>query len=357
MGLKRGDVAHGDGPRYPGPESKRRRIQRRVPLVGPQLMGEAMAGFDFRNFFGNIIPLADATKRGEGRFWEPSTNSPPRQSEYVLYLGCNVLRTVHLAETMVAVLEALGVDVLPIGGPAHCCGIVHHGQGEARTGGKMTAKAMGTFNRLSPKEVLVYCPSCHSHMDERIPEGFPLDVPYRHVSAFLAERAESIPWRGIQPMKVALHHHPHNAQQVLDAESVRTLLGAIPGLEVFDQPVGEDWGRHCTFNQIQALDGPPLEERVAGMLEDARANGCAAVATVYHSCYRELCGFEQKDGIQVLNYIDLVAKGMGLSAPEATFKRLKLAGDPEAAFNELGPGASPKRLRVSVAAHFTPPSR
>jgi len=49
----------------------------------------------------------------------------------VLYLGCNVLRTSHLVQTVIAVFDLLGIDYVAVGGPTYCCGIVHHQQGTA----------------------------------------------------------------------------------------------------------------------------------------------------------------------------------------------------------------------------------
>ena len=75
-------------------------------------------------YYGAITPLADCLRSSPERFWEATPEALERPHEYVLYLGCNVLRTVHLAEAIVAVLRALGGGFLPLGGFSHRCGVV-----------------------------------------------------------------------------------------------------------------------------------------------------------------------------------------------------------------------------------------
>ena len=72
----------------------------------------------------------------EQRGWEMAVPPNPKPSEFVLYLGCNVLRTVNLAESVVEILRHLGVDFTAVGGAANCCGIVHE-QNEAGEAGGM----------------------------------------------------------------------------------------------------------------------------------------------------------------------------------------------------------------------------
>ena len=85
-----------------------------------------METFSFAKYFAEINTLADLQfMPGEKPFIDrPST--PVEAKEMLLYLGCNVLRTAHLAMTAIQVLKAMGFDFNAAGGPAHCCGIIHH---------------------------------------------------------------------------------------------------------------------------------------------------------------------------------------------------------------------------------------
>jgi Fe-S oxidoreductase len=319
-----------------------------------------MAKFDYGAYFGPITPLADTLRDSPTRFWEPSPEQLRQPHEYVLYLGCNVLRTVHLAEAIVAVLKALGVDFVTLGGPSNCCGIVHHRNGDAAVSARLTGGTLGKFTQARPKAVLMYCPSCHSHLDKVLPEGeFGFDVPYFHVTEFIAARLGQLKFTHPLKRRIGLHAHEGLPQQRRDSDHTRAILGAIPGLEVVDLPAGEAWGLACIPVQIAAVGAARHAALVAEMFASARAQGCDGIAAVYHSCYRELLPREAEFGLEWLNYIELLAQSLGLGPFPARYKALKLAHDPAAALAELAPrardrGVAPGALRRTVQAHFAP---
>src|SRR5258705_10792778 len=81
--------------------------------------------FDYGKYFGEIKLTHDLLSKKEERTW---LLKPPRDGErhdVVLYLGCNVLRTSHLVETVGAGFNRLGLDYVPAGGPTYCCGSHH----------------------------------------------------------------------------------------------------------------------------------------------------------------------------------------------------------------------------------------
>jgi hypothetical protein len=69
-----------------------------------------MGDFSFANYFADINLLADLQfMPGE----KPIIDRPPAAYEpkdLLLYLGCNVLRTAHLAKSAIGVLKAMGFD-------------------------------------------------------------------------------------------------------------------------------------------------------------------------------------------------------------------------------------------------------
>ncbi|MBI4083013.1 MAG: (Fe-S)-binding protein [Candidatus Lambdaproteobacteria bacterium] len=319
-----------------------------------------MAKFDYGAFFGPIPTLADALRDSPTRFWEPTPEQLAQPHEYVLYLGCNVLRTTHLAEAIVAVLRAMGVDFITLGGPSSCCGVVHARNGDANAATRLTQHTLDKFTGVRPKAVLVYCPSCHARMDSVLPEGgFDFDVPYLHVTEFIAGRLGQLALRHPIARRIGLHAHVGLPQQRKDTDSTLAILHAIPGLEVVELPAGAEWGRACTSQQLATLGAERIHAMVAGMFAEARAQGCDGVAAVYHSCYRELLPNEAEHGLEFLNYVELLAASCGLGPFPARYKTFKLAQDTEAAFAALSPRAAERgqhldRLRRSVESHFAP---
>jgi hypothetical protein len=69
-----------------------------------------MEAFSFAKYFSEIKMLADLQfMPGDKPYLERPSAAPERKG-LLLYLGCNVLRTAHLAKTVIAVLKAMGFD-------------------------------------------------------------------------------------------------------------------------------------------------------------------------------------------------------------------------------------------------------
>lgn len=318
-----------------------------------------MSDFDYGAYFGPILPLADATRSTEERFWGAGAEKDKKSHDYILYLGCNVLRTVALAETIVAILEQIGVDFIPLGGPATCCGIIHHGNGDREISERLTNQTLGKFADYRPKAVLTYCPSCHAHMDYSLTQaGLKFDVPYLHVTEFITDNLCKLQFKNRIERRIYLHSHSDNDQARLDGKFAHAILDSIPGLEIVGVPGSSDWGHDCGGRQI-GLIGQDVHDRLtADMFKTAKALGADAVAALYHSCYRQFCGQERDQGIEVLHYTALVAEAMGLPSRDEAFKQLKLESDPQKAANGLkaraaGRGITEARLRATLDAHFS----
>jgi Fe-S oxidoreductase len=318
-----------------------------------------MSNFDYGAYFGPILPLADATRSTDERFWSDGAEKDKQQHDYILYLGCNVLRTVALAETIVAILKHLDIDFIPLGGPATCCGIIHHGNGDLEVSEKLTRQTLAKFEGYRPKAVLTYCPSCHSHMDYSLAEsGLEFDVPYLHVTEFITENLHRLNFRNRIERRVYLHSHSDDEQARLDAKFARAILEAIPGLEVLGEPGSSEWGHDCGGRQIGII-GKPVHDRLAAeMFETAKSAGADAIAGLYHSCYRQFCAQENAQGIEIVHYTALVAQALGLPPMNDAFKPLKLESRPEVAADRLkeraaARGLSKNQLRGALDAHFS----
>jgi len=317
-----------------------------------------MSDFDYGRYFGPILPLADATRAADERVWGDGAEADRQRHDYILYLGCNVLRTVALAETIVAILKKLEVDFVTLGGPATCCGIVHRGNGDAEPSEKLMRQTLARFEGYRPKAVLTYCPSCHTQMDYSLSAtGIEFEVPYLHVTEFITRNLQRLSFVNRVERRVWLHAHSDNEQARLDAAFARAILEAIPGLKVVGEPGGSEWGHDCGARQISLIGKDVHDRLTAGMFDAAKAAGADAVAALYHSCYRQFCAHEADRGIEVVHYTALVAEALGLPPMEEAYKALKIESRPADAAARLkdraaARGLSEKRLRATLDAHF-----
>jgi len=310
--------------------------------------------YDYKRYFGEIRTLHDLTTRPEERSWR--LTAPPRDAErraIVLYLGCNVLRTSHLIQTVTAVFDRLGLDYVAVGGPTYCCGIQHHQQGDVDAGSAMGRRTIELFQRYQPEEVVMWCPSCIYYYDEVRHFAFPFRV--RHTTEFLVSQLERIAFTTRVECAVALHAHCDGEARQREAEAARTLLRAVPGLRYVHVEPDLRLGRSCAPAVQQQLGMEAWNGIVHGEMARGRKEGATTLATIYHGCQRQICGLEG-DGVLVEHYLTVFARALGIEF-EDKFKKYRLWGDPERVLQETTPcqvanGVTPERARAAVTNTF-----
>jgi len=319
----------------------------------------AVAGRDYyARYYGDLLVLADLLRDSPERAWLTNLPADAAPAEYVLYLGCNVLRTMHLAETVIDLMTYLGEDFATLGGPANCCGIGHSRRSETTAGDRLSGSTLRKLNTFTPSKIVTWCPSCTFYLDKMIPLQRADSAPLQHFSAFLVERLDRL--RFVQPVRrrVALHSHTGSAQQDQDAAMVARLLDAIPGIERVDLPALDALGRHCSANVIVDVGGrEPYLDLVRQLMSQAAALDVDTVATVYHSCQREICQEEGAYPFTIDNWVTLLAEALGLPPHEDRFKRYKLLADKERILEDLAPrlaerGIARDKAERAVVTHF-----
>jgi Fe-S oxidoreductase len=236
------------------------------------------------------------------------------------WYGCNVLRHGDIIHSCLEILRALGFEPSPVGGPDYCCGTVKDANQTAAAG--MATRTVGRLNQRSAP-VVTWCPSCHSHMHDFMERANDRQFDTTYLVELLHENREKLASLLVNPvpMRVLLHRHVGFNELVPVNRMVPELLGMIPGIEV----VQGDYlapGYMCA-----SFAGVPkaLEDIHSGTVRAAKAAGADAVVTVFHQCYRELLGLDAAGASPVYNYIQLIARSMGL-VYEDEYKAWKRAG-------------------------------
>ena len=257
----------------------------------------------------------------------------PDSSDFVFYIGCNVLRTPHIALLCLDVLDALELRYRVMGGPSNCCGVQQAGPGDAGGTGKLAFNTIRSLSAGGTKQVLNWCPGCDKLMDD-------VTLPnYREATGedtfgmsmfitYLAERIDALRPALVHPVnkKVGLHEHA-GANAV--SEAAKKILQAIPGLEFVDLPVLQ-MALSCT----NYVGRPALRDQAhTELLEAAKAAGVDTLAGVYHACHRDLCSHETDWPFETVNMMELIGEAMGISRPDL-FKRFKVMNDIDAIMAE-----------------------
>ena len=117
-------------------------------------------GAFFRDYFREIDAPHSLQIVPQGREWVLSVpKGEVKPARVVLYLGCNVLRTAHLVQTVVDIFKLLDVDFVAVGGASYCCGIQHFQNGEDKAAHSIAATKVRNFQKFQPERVVMWCPS------------------------------------------------------------------------------------------------------------------------------------------------------------------------------------------------------
>ena len=249
--------------------------------------------------------------------------------DFVFYTGCNVLKTPHIALLALDIMDALNVTYRVMGGPTHCCGIVHMRAGDAEVSGRMATSTLDKLAQSKSGQVLSWCPSCYVQFTEttlptieRQRGARPFEMtPFMR---FLVSRLDSLRplLRHRVEMRVALHKHPGVSGVVEAAEAI---LQAVPGIDLVDL------GQPAVGLQSVNLSVLPAYKRQLQRqeLEAAATAEVDVLVAVYHSDHRELCAHERDWPFRIANVLEIIGESMGLRQDD-NYKRLKIMQDAEA---------------------------
>ena len=80
-----------------------------------------------------------------------------------MYLGCNVLKTPHIALLCPRGLGRLGTRYKVFAGPAFCCGVIQYRTGDTKTSGRIGGNTVAGFAGTGAPKVLTWCPRATSN--------------------------------------------------------------------------------------------------------------------------------------------------------------------------------------------------
>ncbi len=261
--------------------------------------------------------------------------------EVVMYLGCNVMKTPHIALLCLDVLDRIGARYTVAGGPANCCGVIQFRAGDPRAGGRVGTNSLAGFASTGAGSVLTWCPTCNIQMGEIVmPAASESAIGLQHVVPYIADHLDRLTPHFVHRVerRVALHEHPGVPGVT---EAVLKILGAIPGVTVVDL------GQPRVGYMCNSLNPVPAYKRAlhARELDAARDAGVDALVGVYHACHRELCAHERDMPFRVVNFLELVGEAMGVERPDL-LKRWKMMQDVDRVVAEVGATAEAAGLDI-----------
>ena len=237
------------------------------------------------------------------------------------WYGCNVLRHGDIIHSCLDILRLLGFDAQPAGGPDYCCGSSKDANQTAADG--MANRTVSKFNNLQRDRVVAWCPSCHTHMTDFMGQAYRTNFSLTYFADLLHQHRDALAplLKHSVPMRVLLHKHAGFNDHVAVNAKVPDLLRLIPGIDVAADDYAAPGYMCATLTAVPAA----MEDMVRHTMQLVDAHRADALVTIFHQCYRELCGLEPGRGTKVFNYIHLLAQSMGLARIDE-YKEWKKAG-------------------------------
>lgn len=246
------------------------------------------------------------------------------------WYGCNVLRHGDIIHTCLDILRELGFDARPAGGPDYCCGSVKDANQTAADG--MAHRTVHKFNERRHGRVVAWCPSCLSHMTDFMGHAYRPDFDLAYFVDLLYENRAALArlFTHAVPMRVIVHRHVGFNDYAPVNDKVPALLRLVPGVEVIEDPYLAPGYMCASLAAVPAA----MIDMVRTTLGAAARTRADAVVTIFHQCYRELCGLEAQGKVPVYNYVHLFARSMGLAYVDEYKQWKKLGRDAGAAIGE-----------------------
>ncbi len=267
------------------------------------------------------------------------------------WYGCNMTRHGEIIRLSQRILEAVGVEAAPVGGPGACCGSPKESTPRIAEG--MADRTVEKFAASGTPRVITWCPSCHANLDDFMGQTKEQNFDSQHLcEAIHEQRARLAPLLTQRvAARIFVDRHVGFQGRVPVNDIIPELLGMIPGVEVVDHPYRAP--SYMCFG-LASVPGA-LADVQRTTLAAMRETGADTLVTIFHSCHREMIGLERDHGIRVVNWVHLLAEGMGLPY-EDEYKAWRNAADPLAAIGaERVAAAGEAAVRKLVEPELTRP--
>lgn len=272
-------------------------------------------------------------------------------TQSTFWYGCNMTRHGEIIRLSQRILEAVGVDAAPVGGPSACCGSPKESTPRIAEG--MGNRTMDKFNESGTPRVITWCPSCHANLDDFMGQSKEQNFDSRHLCEAIYEHRDRLAPLLTKRVdtRFFVDRHVGFDSRVPVNTLIPELLSMIPGASFADHAYRAP--SYMCFGLAPIPGALPDAQRAT--LAAMRETGADTLITIFHSCHREMIGLERDHGIRVVNWVHLLAEGMGI-AYEDEYKAWRNAEDPIAAIGaERVAAAGEVAVRKYVEPELTRP--
>ncbi len=253
--------------------------------------------------------------------WQTTLPAKPVRTKTLLFLGCAVRYQPDKGLALVKLLEMAGIDCFAIEGGQLCCGGKFVRNGNIRQAGINSDRLIAFFDEIGPEKVVFSCSSCYKRVGEvlEVLEKKPYEIG--HAATFLFENRHRIKFNHRIEKTITIHDPCDLRMKPEDTDSVRKLLGKIPGITIKEMPHHQENALCCGIGSHDKNDIPrALRTRV---LEEAKGTNAHIFTTICTGCHNHFCRAQNEYPFAIMHYHTLLAAAAGFSVEDKMKKYLQ----------------------------------
>jgi len=269
--------------------------------------------------------------RAERTAWMPpdlrAAHGPGRRAE-VLYLtgctACYVERDICLGTAYL--LDAADVPFAVLGELENCCGMPMLMAGKTDLFVENLRHNIRSVREAGARELILSCPACYLMWRHTYPQwasrlGITLDLQVHHYTQLVAETIQTgklaFPASGSARRKVTWHDACHLGRASGIFEPPRTLIRAVPGVELVELAHHRDASRCCGGGVTLVRDPTVAFTLAREVLDEARATGAATLLSACPCCELQF-RLAADDRIEVMDLAHFAAAALGHAMPDVS---------------------------------------
>jgi heterodisulfide reductase subunit D len=250
-----------------------------------------------------------------------ASKDEPNPVDVVYFPGCNAVLRPYIVSGLLDIFDRLGVEYVTLAGSYGnvCCGSPHLMKGNAEKAEKAAKKLISAVARFKPGRLIIKCPGCMNRLKNIFSRFISFDFKLQYVSEFLNEHLDRMAFTQTVEKTVTLHDSCNLGRGCGDYESVRKLLGAIPGIRLVEMARNRE-NASCCYSAPAYNWYPDVGKRIRSRtLRDAGDSGAGILATECGGCMRNLVAERHEANPEVPfnieDFITIVADAMGIVYP------------------------------------------
>jgi len=234
-----------------------------------------------------------------------------KKKKYIFFPGCNVYFQPDKILNAMDILERITQEVKLLPGLDYCCGNGQLFYGDVEGAGKAMEELVKQLVADEPQTVILWCPTCLCRFETMIKKLF--DLPFKVISfpEFVANHMDNLTFREQIDKGVTYHQACKSAFIGRDNNTMREILQKMPGVNLLEM---KRHGAHTVCCGLGAKEYSPeiMQEMRDSRLKEAEETNAEILVDVCHACHQLFLEKEQEYRFQIINYVSLLAKALGI---------------------------------------------